>query len=99
MDVVIKIWGFIRSAWEWLDGNKTDIGLKIGGIVLAVVNFENFLNFHPEFLTPILDFLTSVATWMTGGGLAHKAFKAGMAASQKAKIQPVDPTPPAAPPK
>jgi hypothetical protein len=91
MDILTKIWGIIRTVWEYLDGNKTDLGLKIGGWVLAITGFTNAINFHPGFLQPILDLCQQIAIYLTGGGLAHKIGKVGMKIVKK-EVPSTDPT-------
>lgn len=97
MNVVYQIWNAIVGAWDWLDGNKTQIGLSIGGVVINIVAAENFFNIHPAFLDPIIAFLQQVSAYLTGVGITHKIVKTAISQADKARANGNSPTPPAPP--
>ena len=85
MTPLLNIWNGLVNAWTWFDGQKTNIGLVIGGIVAYTLGVEAFFTWNPPFLEPILGFLQKVSMFLTTTGLGHKVVKAGSDLVQKAK--------------
>lgn len=59
--------------WNWLNGNKTIIGLVIGFLITQ----EWFITFVGQ---QVIDILVWVATTFLGAGIAHKITKANTTA-------------------
>ena len=63
----------MKKLWNWLSGKKTIIGAGLS-LTVSVIGWVS-----PSLLPPdIIAATKDVAALLIGGGLAHKAYKAGL---------------------